>query len=222
MSKKNIVITGANRGIGLAMVKQFSARGDHVIAVCRQGSAELLETGAEILDSIDVTREADLLRLQDELKDRKIDTLINNAGLLHNESLGDIDSATMRAQYEVNAIAPLNVTDTLHGSLKKGSKVIMITSRMGSIADNGSGGRYGYRMSKAALNAAGKSLALDLKDEGIAVALIHPGFVQTDMVNHAGDISADEAAERIIKRIDELSLKTTGQFKHSNGDDLPW
>lgn len=222
MSKKNVVITGANRGIGLAMAKQFSARGDHVIAVCRQASAELLETGAEILDSIDVTREADLLRLQDELKDRKIDTLINNAGLLHNESLGDIDSATMRAQYEVNAIAPLNVTDTLHGSLKKGSKVIMITSRMGSIADNGSGGRYGYRMSKAALNAAGKSLALDLKDEGIAVAMIHPGFVQTDMVNHAGDISADVAAERIIKRIDELSLKTTGQFKHSNGEDLPW
>ncbi|RUO65640.1 Short-chain dehydrogenase [Pseudidiomarina planktonica] len=222
MSKKNVVITGANRGIGLAMAKQFSARGDHVIAVCRQASAELLETGAEILDSIDVTREADLLRLQDQLKDRKIDTLINNAGLLHNESLGDIDSATMRAQYEVNAIAPLNVTDTLHGSLKKGSKVIMITSRMGSIADNGSGGRYGYRMSKAALNAAGKSLALDLKDEGIAVAMIHPGFVQTDMVNNAGDISADVAAERIIKRIDELSLKTTGQFKHSNGEDLPW
>lgn len=222
MSKKNVVITGANRGIGLAMAKQFRARGDHVIAVCRQASAELLETGAEVIDSIDVTREADLLRLQDELKDRKIDTLINNAGLLHNESLGDIDSATMRAQYEVNAIAPLNVTDTLHGSLKKGSKVIMITSRMGSIADNGSGGRYGYRMSKAALNAAGKSLALDLKDEGIAVALIHPGFVQTDMVNHAGDISADVAAERIIKRIDELSLKTTGQFKHSNGEDLPW
>lgn len=222
MSKKNIVITGANRGIGLAMAKQFSDRGDHVIAVCRQASAKLHDTGAEIVDSIDVTREADLLRLKDELKDRKIDVLINNAGLLHNESLGAIDSATMRAQYEVNAIAPLNVTDALHGSLKKGSKVIMITSRMGSIADNGSGGRYGYRMSKAALNAAGKSLALDLKDEGIAVAMIHPGFVQTDMVNNAGDISADEAAERIIKRIDELSLKTTGQFKHSNGDDLPW
>ena len=93
---------------------------------------------------------------------------------------------------------------------------------MGSIADNGSGSRYGYRMSKAALNAAGKSLSIDLKDKGIAVAIQHPGFVQTDMVNHAGDIPAETAAERLMQRIDELSMESTGEFYHSNGDPLPW
>ncbi|MAL84047.1 MAG: short-chain dehydrogenase, partial [Idiomarina sp.] len=127
-----------------------------------------------------------------------------------------------RAQFEVNALAPLRVTEALLPNLKEGSKVAMITSRMGSIADNGSGSRYGYRMSKAALNAAGKSLSLDLKDQGISVVLLHPGFVQTDMVNHAGDIPAETAAERLIQRIDELSLDTTGQFFHSNGEGLPW
>ena len=122
----------------------------------------------------------------------------------------------------MNALAPLRVTEALLPNLKEGSKVAMITSRMGSIADNGSGSRYGYRMSKAALNAAGKSLSLDLKDQGISVVLLHPGFVQTDMVNHAGDIPAETAAERLIQRIDELSLDTTGQFFHSNGEGLPW
>lgn len=222
MSKQHIVITGANRGIGLALTKQFCDRGDRVTAICRRGSTALHDTGATVIEGIDVTRDADLLRLQDELGDDAIDILVNNAGLLRDEQLGDIDTATIRAQFEVNAIAPLCVTDALLDRLSKGSKVVLITSRMGSIADNGSGGRYGYRMSKAALNAAGKSLALDLQKHDIAVGLIHPGFVQTDMVGGRGDITADEAAKRIIQRIDELSMATTGQFKHSNGDDLPW
>lgn len=222
MSKKIILVTGANRGIGLALTEQFCARGDHVIAVCRQASKELLDTGAEIVSGIDVTRDADLLRLSDTLKDVTMDTLVNNAGLLHREQLGELDSATMRAQFEVNALAPIKVTEALRSRLKKGSKVIMITSRMGSIADNDSGGYYGYRMSKAALNAGTKSLTVDLKAAGIAVALLHPGFVQTEMVNHAGDISADEAASRLIKRIDETTIKNTGHFTHSNGESLPW
>jgi len=222
MSKQHIVITGANRGIGLALTQHYSNNGDQVTAVCRQASAALHDTGVRVLDGIDVTRDADLLKLKDELGDEPIDILINNAGLLRNESLGDIDTATVRAQFEVNALAPLCVTNCLLDNLQRGSKVILITSRMGSLTDNGSGGRYGYRMSKAALNAAGVSLAIDLNDAGIAVGIIHPGFVQTDMVNHAGDISATEAATRIMQRIDELNLSTSGQFKHSNGDSLPW
>ena len=98
----------------------------------------------------------------------------------------------------------------------------VITSRMGSITDNGSGGYIGYRMSKAALNAASVSLAHELKDKKIAVGLFHPGFVQTQMVNFAGDISPETAAERLIKRIDELNLSNTGGFWHSNGETLPW
>ena len=222
MSQKNVLITGANRGIGYEFARQYARQGYKVIAVCRNNSKQLTELDVDIIEGIDVTKASDLLRLSESVADKKIDILINNAGLLHNDVLGELDAGNIRAQFEVNALAPLRVTEALLPNLHKGSKVALITSRMGSIADNGSGSRYGYRMSKAALNAAGKSLALDLKEQGIAVVLLHPGFVQTDMVNHAGDIPAETAAERLIQRIDELSLDTSGQFFHSNGESLPW
>ena len=191
-------------------------------AVCRNNSKQLTELDVDIIEGVDVTKASDLLRLKETLADKKVDILINNAGLLHKDVLGELDAGTIRAQFEVNALAPLRVTEALLDNLSKGSKIALITSRMGSIADNGSGSRYGYRMSKAALNAAGKSLSIDLKDKGIAVAILHPGFVQTDMVNHAGDIPAETAAERLMQRIDELSMESTGEFYHSNGDPLPW
>ncbi|RUO77232.1 SDR family oxidoreductase [Idiomarina seosinensis] len=219
---KHVVITGANRGIGFEFARQYSEAGYKVSAVCRNNSKQLTELDVDIIEGIDVTKASDLLRMQETIGDKDIDILINNAGLLHNDELGDIDGGSLRAQYEVNAIAPLRVTEVLLDNLTEGSKVALITSRMGSIADNGSGSRYGYRMSKAALNAAGKSLALDLKDQGIAVVLLHPGYVQTDMVGNRGDITAEEAAQRLIQRIEELTLKTTGHFYHSKGDELPW
>ncbi|MCA1766919.1 MAG: SDR family oxidoreductase [Idiomarina sp.] len=222
MSQKNVLITGANRGIGYEFARQYARQGYKVIAVCRNNSKQLTELDVDIIEGIDVTKASDLLRLSESVADKKIDILINNAGLLHNDVLGEIDAGNIRAQFEVNALAPLRVTEALLPNLHEGSKVALITSRMGSIADNGSGSRYGYRMSKAALNAAGKSLALDLKEQGIAVVLLHPGFVQTDMVNHAGDIPAETAAERLIQRVEELSLDTSGQFFHSNGESLPW
>ena len=222
MSKKTVLITGANRGIGLALTQQFCARSDQVIAVCRRASSDLHETDADIIDSINLTREADLLKLQEQLADKNIDILINNAGLLHDGQLGNVDAGMVRAQFEVNALAPLNVTEFLLDNLDDGSKLVFITSRMGSMADNGSGGYYGYRMSKAALNAAAVSLSHDLADRGIAVGLFHPGFVQTDMVGGNGDISASEAVERLLKRIDELNRDNSGQFLHSNGEQLPW
>ena len=219
---QHIVITGANRGIGLALATQFKQRGDNVTAVCRKASEELKALGVSIIENIDVTHADSISELSQQLSGHSIDILINNAGLLEREHLGSLSTATIEAQFKVNAMGPLLVTDALRDNLHKGSKVIMITSRMGSMADNGSGAYYGYRMSKAALNAAGVSLANDLKDDGIAVAMLHPGFVQTEMVNNAGDISAGTAAERLIQRIDELTIDTTGQFKHSNGDTLPW
>lgn len=219
---QHIVITGANRGIGLALATQFKQRGDNVTAVCRKASEELKALGVSIIENIDVTHADSISELSQQLSGHAIDILINNAGLLEREHLGSLSTATIEAQFKVNAMGPLLVTDALRDNLHKGSKVIMITSRMGSMADNGSGAYYGYRMSKAALNAAGVSLANDLKDDGIAVAMLHPGFVQTEMVNNAGDISAGTAAERLIQRIDELTIDTTGQFKHSNGDTLPW
>ena len=219
---KHVVITGANRGIGFQFAKQYSEAGYKVTAICRNNSKQLTELDVDIIEGVDVTKESDLLRMKESIGSKPIDILINNAGLLNNDELGDIDGGSLRAQYEVNAIAPLRVTDALLDNLSDGSKVGLITSRMGSIADNGSGSRYGYRMSKAALNAAGKSLALDLKDQGIAVVLLHPGYVQTEMVGNRGDITAEEAAGRLIKRIAELTLEKTGHFYHSNGEELPW
>ena len=222
----HIVITGANRGIGLAFVKHYRAQGHQVTAICRQSSPELEASEADIIEGIDVTApqapHSIATMLDAILGGKNIDLLINNAGILRRESLEDMDTQNIQAQFNTNALAPLAITHALLPLLKSGSKIAMITSRMGSIADNGSGNYYGYRMSKAALNAASKSLAMDLKDRGISVAILHPGLVQTDMINHAGDISADTAATRLAARIGELNIGNTGTFWHSNGEVLPW
>lgn len=219
---KTVVITGANRGIGLSFTQHYLAQGYTVYAACRSASPELEGSDARIIDGVDVSTEAGLKTLLDGLEGVGIDLLINNAGILRNEQLGNLDPETIREQFEINALAPLRVTDALVGQLNPQAKVAVITSRMGSITDNTSGGRYGYRMSKAALNAAAMSLAQDLKGRGIAVAILHPGLVGTDMIGGHGDITPDEAAERLMQRIDELTLATTGTFWHSNGQVLPW
>jgi NAD(P)-dependent dehydrogenase (short-subunit alcohol dehydrogenase family) len=219
---KTVLITGANRGIGLALAHEYINHGWHVIAVCRKTSAELSETSAQIITDIDVTQLADVHALAQTLTAIKIDVLINNAGIFLHEQLGNIDYDTVTQQFLVNAQAPLQVTEALLGNLNDGAKIAFITSRMGSIADNSSGGYYGYRMSKAALNAGAKSLSLDLKPRGIAVALLHPGYVQTAMVNFGGDISAAESAQRLTQRIAELNINNTGGFWHSNGERLEW
>lgn len=221
----NVVITGANRGIGLALAKLYEARGNSVTAICRETNDEIEEIADQVFPEIDVTKEEQLASIAivlDKLLDEPIDILINNAGLLRNETLHTMDSDSIREQFEVNAIAPLMVTHNLLPLMAEGTKIANITSRMGSIEDNTSGGYYGYRASKAAVNAIGKSLANDLKEHGVAVAQIHPGFVQTRMVGFNGEITPEQAAEGIAARIDELTLETTGSFWHSNGQQLPW
>jgi NAD(P)-dependent dehydrogenase (short-subunit alcohol dehydrogenase family) len=149
--------------------------------------------------------------------------LINNAGILvWGDKLGALNVPGIRKQFEVNALGPLLVTDALRGNLKAGAKVAFITSRMGSIDDNTSGGAYGYRMSKAALNMAAKSLAVDLREQGVCVAILHPGMVKTDMVGSHGQVEPDDAARGLLQRIDALSLETSGGFWHANGERLPW
>jgi NAD(P)-dependent dehydrogenase (short-subunit alcohol dehydrogenase family) len=138
------------------------------------------------------------------------------------DSLEEVGADAVRAQFEVNAMAPLFLTRALASRLHPGSKVALITSRMGSIGDNTSGGYYGYRMSKAALNAAGVSLAHDLKPRGVAVVILHPGFVRTEMTGGHGQIDPDESARGLLRRIDELELATTGRFLHQNGEILAW
>jgi NAD(P)-dependent dehydrogenase (short-subunit alcohol dehydrogenase family) len=219
---RTAVITGANRGIGLELARQFAGRGYSVIGVCRESSDELDAVAARVIAGIDVTREADIQALVSQLQGSSIDLLINNAGLLQDEKLGSIDFDSIRTQMEINAYAPLRVVEALVSQIPEGGKIANITSRMGSIADNDSGGRYGYRASKAALNAFGKSLAMDLKPRGIAVAQLHPGYVQTRMVNFGGLISPEESAKGLAERIDGLNLDNTGSFWHSNGEELPW
>jgi NAD(P)-dependent dehydrogenase (short-subunit alcohol dehydrogenase family) len=217
-----ILITGANRGIGLELTRQLTARGDHVLAVCRTPSDELSQTGADIVEGVDVTSDDDVAKLVDRVGDAPVDVLILNSGVLAHESLDDLDFDGIRHQLEVNALGPLRVTAALRHRLGKGSKVAIITSRMGSIADNGSGGYYGYRMSKAAVNMAGVSLAHDLRDQGVAVCILHPGFVRTRMTGNQGAVEPADAAKGLIARVDELTMERTGEFRHANGDALPW
>jgi NAD(P)-dependent dehydrogenase (short-subunit alcohol dehydrogenase family) len=223
MSENSIVvITGANRGIGLELARLYASRGCSVIGVCREASPELKEVAARIIDRVDVTTDEGMARLVAGLEGEHIDLLINNAGLLQDEKLGSIDFDSIRTQMEINAYSPLRLAEALVDQIPSGGKIANITSRMGSIADNDSGGRYGYRASKAALNAFGKSLAMDLKPRGIAVAQLHPGYVKTRMVNFGGLITPEESAKGLAERIDGLTLDNTGSFWHSNGEELPW
>lgn len=220
----NVVITGANRGIGLALAQRFADRGDHVVAVCRESSDELDALGVRVESGIDVAARASLDELAGRLDDIDIDVLVNNAGVMRPSDLDAIEAQLddFRLQFEVNSLAPLRVVSALSGRLARGAKVAIVTSRMGSIADNETGGHYGYRMSKAAVNMAGRSLAVDLKPRGIAVGLLHPGYVRTGMTGHSGFCDPDEAAAGLVARIDELSPETSGGFRHANGETLPW
>ena len=216
-----IVITGCNRGIGLELARQLSERGDRVIGVCRSASNELHDLDVEIVENIDVGSSNSMAALKSALGDTAIDILINNAGILRSDRFGSIDYDQMLEQYAVNTLGPLRVTEALADNLKEGSKVAIVTSRVGSIDDNGSGGNWGYRASKAAANMIGTNMMHEFKPRGIAVALLHPGLVATDMTGGNG-ISPTDSASGLIDRIDELTLETSGGFWHAEGYRLPW
>lgn len=218
----NVLVTGANRGIGLELCRRLHARGDQVIAVCRTPSAELEALGVRVEADVDVASDESVASLATRLSGVSLDVLINNAGILSVQTLENLDWQGIRKQFEVNSLGPLRVTHALLGNLVPGAKIAMITSRMGSIADNTSGGSYGYRMSKAALNIAAVSLARDLADRSMSVAILHPGWVRTDMTGHTGLADVSESAAGLIERIDALTLDTSGRFWHANGSDLPW
>jgi NAD(P)-dependent dehydrogenase (short-subunit alcohol dehydrogenase family) len=216
------VVTGANRGIGLALVKQLSLRGAAVVAVCRKTSPDLEALRVRVESGIDVSEPQSRSGLASRLARDEIELLVHNAGIGNFESLEATTPESALAQFQVNALAPLFLTRSLLPRMGPRSKVALVSSRMGSIGDNGSGGHYGYRMSKAALNAAGVSLAHDLKPRGIAVVILHPGAVRTGMTGGQGNIDADASASGLLQRIDELDLAVTGRFLHENGTVLPW
>jgi NAD(P)-dependent dehydrogenase (short-subunit alcohol dehydrogenase family) len=219
------LVTGANRGIGLALCTLLAGRGEQVIAACRDSSKALDALGVRVETGVEVGDPDSVQRLAEALEGQPLDWLINNAGVLRRDTLGGLLGEALDdlyLQFRVNSVGPLLVTQALLGNLQPGAKIGIVTSRMGSVGDNTSGSYYGYRMSKAAVNAAGKSLAMDLKERGIAVALLHPGYVRTEMVGGGGDVEPEQAAAGLIARLDELTLDTTGRFWHANGEALPW
>jgi len=222
MSQETTLITGSNRGIGLEFAKLYSERGDAVIGACRTSSPELAAIEVQVHEGLDVTVPEAIERLAEQLQGRSIRRLILNAGVLSQERLESLDLDRIRHQFEVNALGPLRIVHALRENLQTGSQVAIITSRMGSVSDNTSGSMYGYRMSKAAVNMAGRSLSHDLREQGVAVGLLHPGFVRTGMTGGNGNWNADEAAAALVQRVDEISLENSGSFRHANGDPLPW
>jgi NAD(P)-dependent dehydrogenase (short-subunit alcohol dehydrogenase family) len=218
-----VVITGANRGIGLAFAKAFRDRGYSVIGTSRepQEADELAALGVRV-EEVDVTDDASVAHFADRLAGVAVDRLINNAGVLRRDRIDQLDPVAILRQFDVNALGPLRVSQALMPNLRLSSSpgVVAITSRMGSIADNSSGAFYGYRMSKAALNAAMKSLAIDLAP--IPVMLLHPGYVRTRLTGDLGDLTADEAVARMMPLIEGLSLADSGKFYHRDGHTLAW
>lgn len=216
-----VLITGADRGIGFALACRLHESGASVIAGCSSPSASLVELGIRV-ETLDVSNTESVRALAHRLEGVSLDVLVNNAGVAWRSTLDALAEENILAQFQVNAMGTLRTTAALRHHLRDGAKVAIVSSRMGSMTDNDSGGAYGYRMSKAALNAAGVSLARDLAPRNIAVALIHPGFVRTQMSDGRGHLDPDEAAEGIVARIDDLTMQTTGRFVHINGDVLPW
>lgn len=227
-----LLITGTNRGIGLEFVRQYLARGDQVIATCRQPTEaralqELAaaEPGLRIM-ALDVAEPDSLTGFADELGDQAIDIFINNAGVYGPRSarFGEVSAQDWLGVLEVNTVAPLLLTQLLIDNFRRGTgrKLVYITSKMGSIADNESGGSYIYRSSKTALNQVVKSLAADLADQGLLAAVLHPGWVQTDMGGPNALIDTGTSVRGMIGVIDGLSAAQTGHFFNYDGREIPW
>jgi len=232
----HVVVTGANRGIGLELVRQLLARGDQVEAGARHPdkAAELQKLGSTSKDlrihRLDVTDQRSVAELAASVRDVPIDLVINNAGVYggSTQSIGqmafDLACADVLDTYNVNAAGALRVSIALVPSLRqgKGKRLVHVTSGMGSIADNTSGGYYAYRMAKAALNMMSKSLAVDLRNDGIVSFVINPGWVQTDMGGNQAPTPVADSVRGILTRIDESTPDDSGQFLNWKGGRYPW
>ena len=218
------VITGANRGIGLALARQLTERGEEVIATARNpaDAKELVALGGRVVP-LDVQDDDSVAAFAAALGNESIDVLINNAGMAIRDGLGNLDFDGMKAVFDTNTVGPLRVLQAVLPQVKSngGAKVVNITSRMGSIEENDSGGMYAYRMSKAALNMAVSVSSVDLKDAGVTVVGIHPGWVKTDMGGDSAQLEVDDSAACILKTVDGLDLQNTGSFMDRDGSAIP-
>lgn len=223
-----VLVVGADRGIAHSIGKQLLDRGETVIAACMEGNDELAAAGATVEGKVDVTSQASVDALVAKLTANgvRLDVVYHVAGVMWLDELGEIDYADFRRQIEINTIGPLRTVEAVRDLLQEGSKVGVLTSRVGSLTDNTSGGMYAYRVSKAAANMVVLNLHHDLSKRGISVLALHPGMVATDLTkDYPGDfdyITPDEAAAGLIKNMDQLTSSDSGRFQHSNGEFLPW
>lgn len=217
------LITGANRGIGLALAQQLAAKGFEIIACVRNSSEELEKIpGVRILKGLEAEDLAAVSDFFNSNKLPKIDWIILNAGIFLETPIENIDVELVDKQIRINAVAPLLMASKLLPYMKEGTKLGLISSSMGSVADNFSGGYYGYRMSKSALNMAGKSLSVDLKNKGVIVTVLHPGYVKTQMNDYMGNVPPESSAAGLIRVLESSTLASSGSFYHFRGDILPW
>jgi NAD(P)-dependent dehydrogenase (short-subunit alcohol dehydrogenase family) len=225
----SVFITGANRGIGLEFVRQYADDGWRVFAVCRDPSraSDLVAIKGDIrIESLDVGDFDAIENLARKLSNEPVDVLINNAGVYGAgpQNLKSLDPEIWMETLRINCMAPIYVSRAFIENVARSAQKIMvaITSKMGSIDDNTSGGAYIYRSSKAALNAAVKSLAIDLAPRGITAAVIHPGWVQTDMGGAGAPTSVEKSVSGMRKVIGRLGLKDAGRFWSYDGKEIPW
>lgn len=221
-----VVVTGANRGLGLELARQLAARGDRVIATARDpGTAHELRRLPVRVEALDVADAGSVADFATSLKGEAIDVLVNNAGMGGaRDAFQDVDWRTVATFFEVNSIGPMRVVQSLLPNLRASKRrlVASITSRMGSIDDNTSGGAYGYRASKAALNMLNKSLSIDLSREGFTCVVLHPGWVRTDMGGAGAPLDATTSVAGLLRVIDGLGPQDTGRFLDFEGTPIPW
>ena len=226
------VIIGADRGIARCISRQLSERGDCVVAACMGDATELRTAGVQVEPGVDVTSDAAVSDFAQRLRAQygRIDVLYHVAGIMLMSEVGkgieQLELEDVRRQLEVNTLGPLRVIKAFAPLLQPGSKLGIVTSRVGSLADNSSGGQYGYRLSKAAANMLGLNLHRELSQRGVAVVCLHPGMVATDLTKgFPGEfkyVTPEQAAEGLIKQMDALTVASAGVFRHANGEILPW
>ena len=225
-----VLISGANRGIGLELTQQYAQDGWNVLACCRDPQhASALQALAKTYANIrilhlDVADFAQIDALALQLKNEKIDVLINNAGVYPESSLGDADTDAWLDAFKINSIAPLKMATafTTHIANSELKKIATLSSKMGSMSDNTSGGSYIYRSTKTAVNMVMKSLSIDVQPAGIAVVTLHPGWVLTDMGGSNALIDTKTSVAGLRKVIESLNLSNTGKFIAYDGKEIAW
>ncbi len=226
---ENVLITGANRGIGLELARQFAENGQHVFATCRDKSSATALTGLAAAGNIavlevEVTDDASVAALRDELDGVRLDVLVNNAGVMGGkQSVDDMDYAAWADALAVNTMAPLRVFAALKPNLLKAERprVVTVSSQMGALSGQ-STGAYAYRSSKAAVNKVMTVLATEVAEEGIIVCPVHPGWVRTDMGGPNADLSVEQSAAGLLALINGLTAEQSGRFWNWDGSELDW